>query len=353
MARPMLVPIIDGQRRRSWPKHDDAKPCLYRPLSYALTHRFSYDAHVAAYSAPEWPRRLCQDAVTEKGRDRLPSGVPMRLAVFDIDAPGHTATDAWRAHERDKIQALLAVHPGLFIYMTRGGYRFLGQLPDPDWIVDRECAGAWSERYLAWCAYLTRRFQIAVDPVCQDWTRLYRLPHATRTPGGMPEHLDTCGDPTHVGLWDPVLAAEDLAVPAGRRRPSGVRRWYAGDTSATDDPYGALGRAFRSRGWLGEAIDSTKWRVRCPWEAEHTIAEAFDGSVLFAPSPGATLGWFHCAHTHCLGRSVYDVLAMFTAEELGRNHSSKAYPRGFRTVQATGTYRPPTVLAGELPSWRR
>jgi hypothetical protein len=29
------------------------------------------------------------------------------------------------------------------------------------------------------------------------------------------------------------------------------------------------------------------------------------------------LGWFHCAHSHCDGRPVGDVIALFTDEELG------------------------------------
>jgi hypothetical protein len=348
MVESVLIPIIDGQRRRSWPKHADAKPCLYRTLPYALIHRFGYDAHLAAYSVPDWPRRLCQDAVTEKGRDRLPHGVSMRLALFDIDGPAHQATDEWWGQERGKLLRLLDAH-AVFAYRTRGGYRVVGTLPAPYWIIDRESAKAWAGLYLGWCRYLRRRFQIDADPVCQDWTRLYRLPHATRTDGGQPEERDTIGDPAHVGVWDVIPDAEDRP----RRRASGVRVRYVGASPSADAPNGALYRAFQARGWLGEAIDGTKWRVRCPWEDQHTITEAFDGTVIFAPYQGATLGWFHCSHTHCLNRTVHEVLAVFTAQELGRNASAKAYPRGFRTVRATGTYRPPTVLAGEIPSWRR
>jgi hypothetical protein len=80
-----------------------------------------------------------------------------------------------------------------------------------------------------------------------------------------------------------------------------------------------LFHAFQSRGWIGDALEAGKWRVRCPWEDQHTKGKSFDSStVLYAPSSGHTLGWWHCSHAHCQGRDLRDVLVLFSHTELER-----------------------------------
>ncbi|MBI3325181.1 MAG: hypothetical protein HYZ81_00550, partial [Nitrospinae bacterium] len=112
---PLLMPICLGQTQRAWPKHPDALPVSYLPLHIALTKLFSTDAHLATYSVPTWPRRLSRTAV---GHPQFPDGVPMVLAVFDVDCPAshktpdpHEADARW-GEEREKLGALHAHHPG-------------------------------------------------------------------------------------------------------------------------------------------------------------------------------------------------------------------------------------------------
>jgi hypothetical protein len=82
---------------------------------------------------------------------------------------------------------------------------------------------------------------------------------------------------------------------------------------------GLLYHAFMGRGWLGPEIESGKWAVACPWEAAHTKGQTYDSStVLWAPGPGEAVGWWHCSHSHCQGRDLRDVLAVFSRAELDR-----------------------------------
>jgi len=66
--------------------------------------------------------------------------------------------------------------------------------------------------------------------------------------------------------------------------------------------------AFRSAGWLGDRQASGGYAVRCPWTTEHTSGREFDGStVVFPPDTSRTMGWLHCSHAHCAGRTLADV----------------------------------------------
>jgi hypothetical protein len=134
----------------------------------------------------------------------------MVLGAFDIDAPGKAATPEWRAIEAVKIAALLAAHPGLFVYQTKGGYRVLGLLSQPFAIQSEADARFWAKLYREWCLYLGN-FQIEADTSCADWPRLYRLPHALRPGSASPEDLPTIGDRENVGTWGPVLSAEAIS----------------------------------------------------------------------------------------------------------------------------------------------
>jgi hypothetical protein len=218
-----LVPILFTATRRSWPTNaETAKPVRYLPLPVALTRRYTHDAHSAGYATPAFPRRISSQVLSETGRTQLPDGVPMVLAIFDVDceatyrASGGTgetpATDLWWLGELPKLDALARVHPDPFIYRTRGGYRLIMLLPEPSWLRHHADADAWSTRYLLWCAYLSRCFGIQADPSCKDWTCLYRLPHATRTAGGRPEERETRGDPTCIGVWRCTPTDEDLRL---------------------------------------------------------------------------------------------------------------------------------------------
>jgi P4 family phage/plasmid primase-like protien len=80
---------------------------------------------------------------------------------------------------------------------------------------------------------------------------------------------------------------------------------------------GFLVAAFRAAGWLRARLDEQRTVVVCPWSSEHTSGSAGDTStVLFAPSPGRTMGWFHCSHAHCASRTLRDVLAVLPTAAL-------------------------------------
>jgi hypothetical protein len=62
-------------------------------------------------------------------------------------------------------------------------------------------------------------------------------------------------------------------------------------------------------GLLGRGLGPGKAAARCPWSDEHSSGADFDSStVVFAPSPGHRMGWFHCAHEHCRDQTLADVL---------------------------------------------
>jgi len=211
------VLVLPDALTRAWPGHEDAPELVAHPLGDALTRAWRSDAHFTAYHAPARARRL--SGADPKGRAVWTLGeAPRRgLLVVDVDhedthaankrrkAAGQsklTVPDAWRAAERAKVDALRAAHPGVVMYETRGGYRLVARLAC-DHAIDSEAAKrAWRCWYLRQLGYLSRVFGIVGDPACDDWTRLYRLPRATRDPRGNPEDLPLVGDPQAVGAWD-------------------------------------------------------------------------------------------------------------------------------------------------------
>jgi hypothetical protein len=311
----ITLPLIPSAPTYSYPKEADKAPQVrYFPLDAILTRAWTTDAHTAAYSVPGHPYRLSRDAV------QLEGGVVMVLFVADIDGPDHTAHDDWWLAELVKLDALRKEFPGALIYRTRGGYRILYLLPAPRILTSTEAVEAWRADYLAWIAALRRRFQIYADASCHDWQRLYRLPHATRTPGGRPEAREMVGNPYHVGVWtcEPTEQERDLGKTLTKRartsRPRQEERQSHGDAGD-----GALLHAFKNRGWMGRQIEAGKWAVRCPWEDQHTKGAAFDTStILWSPGAGEVWGWLHCSHDHCQTRDIRDVLKVFTEDELTR-----------------------------------
>lgn len=236
-----VLVIPDPTLTRSWPGHEDAPELVAHPLGDALTRSWRSDAHFAAYHAPTRARRL--SGADPKGRAVWSLGeVPrMGLLVVDVDhedthaankrrkAAGQsklTVPDSWRAAERAKVDALRAAHPGVVMYETRGGYRLVARLAR-DHAIDSDAAKrSWRCWYLRQLGYLSRAFGIVGDPACDDWTRLYRLPCATRDPRGTPEDLPLVGDPQAVGAWDRAEDEGDVheLVRLGELHPA-PHRW--------------------------------------------------------------------------------------------------------------------------------
>lgn len=158
-----------------------------------LTKPYATDAHFAGYSAAV-PHRLASDDLK-----RGDAGVRMELAVFDVDGAQHKASDEWRADERCKVIELFHDQDVGVAYDTRGGYRLVFRLPRPFLIVDESDAVAWTKLYKAYCRYLKRRWEIAADTACSQWTRLFRAPRVTRD--GKLEQREMMGHPPTMGVW--------------------------------------------------------------------------------------------------------------------------------------------------------
>jgi hypothetical protein len=307
------LPLIPSAQTYSYPKEaDKARTVEYFPPDAILTRAWTTDAHTTAYSVPSHPYRLSREAVAFDG------GVVMVLFIADVDGPEHLASDDWWLGELGQLDALRQAFPGAFIYRTRGGYRVLYWLPRPYALHSAADVRQWKADYLAWIAALRVRYDILGDPACQDWQRLYRVPHATRTPGGRPEAREMLGSPYHIGVWncEPTTAERELAKTLVRKPATRGSREHRYET-AVHGGDGVLFYAFQARGWLGDAVEPGKWAVRCPWDDLHTKGAAFNTStVLFAPGSGDTFGWLHCSHAHCQQRDIRDVLRQFSDQEL-------------------------------------
>jgi hypothetical protein len=264
------TPIIPFQTRRAWPKYADAKPVSCLPLRVALTRPFTTDAHFAAYAMPSHPYQLSSGAV---GHPELPDGVCMVLAVFDVDGHEQADIEGWWSAECAKVTALRGQHPNLFAYRTRAGYRAVDQLPEPIMLCTNADVEGWRQRYLTWVAYLDRCFAILADPACKDWTRIFRLPHATREPASPPQNYEVIGDARHLGIWAPEITSSDTeqAVSCGKRPSAHAPRLRVSDSASAGE--GLFYHAFAGRGWIGSAIEANKWAVACPWEDTHTMGE--------------------------------------------------------------------------------
>jgi hypothetical protein len=229
----MRLLVLPDARTRAWPQHVDAPEVQAVSLPDALRRAWPTDAHTAAYLAPDPPHRLCNTDAAGAAVWSLGVVPRMALLVVDVDhpathednkrrkaakLPGLPAPEEWRVAERAKVDALRAQHPGVVMYETRGGYRLVAELPDPVPIDSEAAKAAWRRWYVSQLGYLSRAYAIEGDPACADWTRLYRLPRATRG-GGHPEEWPSVGDARAIGLWrrtvDDAADAAELVRLAG------------------------------------------------------------------------------------------------------------------------------------------
>lgn len=261
MTSSVRVPVLQQQDVRSWPVHADGGRAQYLPLADALARSFPSDAHFAAYSHPEIERRLSRGAILspeERGaddevRDLPAQAVSMVLFVADLDCAAAHKGDAavvgpWWEVQRPRVLALLRRHPGGFAYRTRRGYRLVYLLPEPVVLNGPEDADGWSLRYVAYAAYLEREFGIVADLACKDWSRLYRLPHATREPWGPPERLEIIGDSRSIGTW--VCEIPSLAELKGR--PAAARRAAPAVAASLPHLLGSDEQGRRARAYLAK-----------------------------------------------------------------------------------------------------
>lgn len=221
----VLVPVFPSRRVVGWagPSSETTPPTVqHLPLRDALSRPFSTDAHFAAYSLPDFPYRLRKGVV-----GAIP--VPMIALILDID--GHKyeglAFEEWMQREAAQIALLQHEHPGTYAHRTRQGYRLVSLLREPFIIRSERDAAGWKRFYLYHGLYLAYEFGIEFDPACADWTRLFRLPHATREQGGSPEEYPSWGNlhdisELKVGAFsirDAIEIAQFLAAQFARMHP--------------------------------------------------------------------------------------------------------------------------------------
>lgn len=300
------VTVVPSKYAKGWPRHDDADPAEHVDLGDALTTPYPTDAHATAYVAPV-PHRVTSEIVDV-------ACVIMMAVIVDVDGPDHRADDEWRRDFDQRAQLLLAEHPRAFIYHTRGGARIVWRVRPPGFVIESdEGAAKWSLRYRTLLVYLERRFGIAGDTACADWGRLFRLPHATRTPNGEPEDLATHGDAHQIGVLRFTPSAEDIAAARATTKPRRIED--IAPCAASGD--GLLFHALQARGDVLRPHTRGAYVIRCPRESEHSIGRTGDGStVLYLPSAGRELGAIHCLHASHAGFRVADWLKCFSDSEL-------------------------------------
>lgn len=157
-------------------------------LSDALADQYDYDAHVVAYRVlgeDRCPRinKTGYQYLTDNGGE-----VVAEIVLVDVDNPGHAT---W--HSLDEIEETFqrvrstVIGKNAGFYATRHGYRLFWRLDKP---VDVRFFESLTKQLV-----VRLRFEgIEADESCTDWTRLFRLPHATPEgdgrPIGLPAYLD-------------------------------------------------------------------------------------------------------------------------------------------------------------------
>lgn len=218
LVAPELL-VMPHARTASWPIYVDGPRLAVYSVAEALARRYTTDAHTAAYAATPHARRLSTGALAQGVHPR------MVLVVVDVD---HDEThrlnnerakkglapvavpEAWRVDTDQRIARLRAEAPGIVAYHTRGGARLVGLLAAPHTITDEASSLAWKVHYARTLARLSRLYGVVGDPACDDWTRLYRLPRATRKGSQVPEAWPVVGELADVGVW-PAPRDEELA----------------------------------------------------------------------------------------------------------------------------------------------
>lgn len=128
--------------------------------------------------------------------------------------------------------------------------------------------------------------------------------------------LDLQGAGAYVVAPPSVVAAPYEWTTGGEPEP--VPAWFSAGIAPPEAPedggegdaaWSVLGAAFAHVGWLGKRLRDGRRAVLCPWRHEHTGGRDYDTStVLMPPRTGERVGWFHCSHSHCHGRTATDAL---------------------------------------------
>lgn len=68
---------------------------------------------------------------------------------------------------------------------------------------------------------------------------------------------------------------------------------------------------FTAHGLYKRSLGSGKHAVFCPWQHEHTTPSTATSTDSVVWQAGEGWPTFHCSHSHCEGRSIHDVMALF------------------------------------------
>jgi hypothetical protein len=302
--------VMRHAKIRSWPRHEHGSRAFIVDAALALRRDYTVDAHFWPGASPN-ERRLSSGAA---GKVR----VALEAFVGDFDCAEvhgttHAVPDAWRVAEREKLQDLDAAHPGAVAYDSRGGYRVILALTEPVEIHDDEDVDAWIRFYRIALAYLARRFRMVGDPACSDWTRLFRLPHATRDPKTGPERRATFGDLDRIGVLEFDPSDQDIDKAAATLKPRGPRtlKFSANDGGTAGD--GLLFHLLDAAGDMGSDAPRGGRVIRCPNRSKHTVASDWtDATVWYPPAAGKQIGAIFCQHAHCRDFTVKDWLGLYT-----------------------------------------
>jgi hypothetical protein len=209
------------------------------------------------------------------------------------------------------------VHPGGYYYETKGGARQVFAQAEPTVLRTQDDAAQWARDYLTAVAYMKRRFGLEADPGCADWTRCFRCPRATRSPGAGPENWPYFGEAHQIGAlmidatWGELEAARKDHPRRFQERRQGEAYTGAGD--------GVLFEALKRRGDVVREVRRGRergWIIKCPNRGQHsTNSDGSNTTVLYAPSRGP-FGFICCLHAHCVDLTQQQWLGMFTDAEL-------------------------------------
>lgn len=340
---------------KSWPKNaaTQCAEAITTDLHDALTRSFPHPAYLVGHEPTDINRRLSKDVLLQpEFLDAIGGAVRMHLMIADVDNHGlaPSAVEEWFELEREKIDALLAEHPGTLVYRSQGGYRLLAALPAPIEITDAATDLAWKLLTFQWVAYLSRVFGIKVDPL-HDFTRYQRVPHDTRKKGAAPDQLEVIGDVRAIGLWMPKLTAADLEDAKARaKNPTGKassKRPAPNQGPARMAGAPTLFRVMmRNRGLLG-AYDNAGGFFTCVCPAEHEHSSPNDDpngddTVLYE-NDGKDWGGFNCLHSNCghearkgdakFWQSYFSKYEIDAAkEECGMTKTNSCTPRATREI---------------------
>jgi hypothetical protein len=208
-------------------------------LKRALARPWRDDRHFVAYAPAEvggaYVRLTTRDGADRETGEPIPCvwslpeaerpAVVMQLLVGDVDPPGHEWTDEWGERTAKRL-----AKSGMAHYRTRNGYRVIVPLESPVPLESEHDGAEWSEVYLAWVASVKERYGIELDPVCKDWTRLYRLPNVRRD--GHDERAEVIGELTPMPASE--LAALIEATPAPAPAAKAPRKRTTAGSEALD-----------------------------------------------------------------------------------------------------------------------